>query len=281
MSHKCVVCGSTCFRPFYDRLLQCTECRHVFADLNLSDDELFRLYKRNYFFGDEYSDYMADKAVLQKNFRLRLKVLLAYLDPGRRRNLLELGSAYGFFLDIAKDYFSAVKGIDITEDGVRFSRDQLQLDVIHGDFLKHDFGDRRFDVTCLWDTLEHLKSPHLYVEKISKIMESGALLALTTGDIRSINARIKKGKWRLIHPPTHAHYFSKETLSRLLKEHGFDVIYSKNCGFFRSVENIAYNIFVLRKTMPSFYDVLKRIGITRLNVYLNLYDIMYIIARKR
>ncbi|HBB35116.1 MAG TPA: hypothetical protein DDZ80_22800 [Cyanobacteria bacterium UBA8803] len=279
--NECIVCGSTQAETFYQGLLKCRKCSHIFADLKLTDEELFQLYSRNYFLGDEYSDYVADKRVIQKNFKLRLKTLRSFLDPNLHASLLEIGCAYGFFLEVAQTRFKRVLGIDITEDGVKYASNILHLDAIHGDLLKYDFGEQKFDVVCMWDTIEHLRQPQLYIEKMSRHMASGSLLAITTGDIASMNARLRQDKWRLIHPPTHIHYFSKTTLAKLLNNYGFDVVYNRYCGFYRSIDNIAYNIFVLRQKQPHIYNWLKHVGLTNFDFYLNLYDIMYAIARKR
>lgn len=279
--NECIVCGSEYRESFLPMLIKCQECDHVCADLVLDDKKLAKLYKKFYFFGGEYSNYLADKKVLQKNFRLRLDVLQNFTNPKRHKYLFEIGSAYGFFLDIAKGHFDIIKGIDISEDAVCYAHGKLNLDVIQGDFLKEDFGDLIFDVVCMWDTIEHLRDPHLYIQKISAHMKSGSLLAITTGDIESLNARIKKDKWRLIHPPTHIHYFSKKTLSILLHKNNFDIVYMRYGGFYRSIENIAYNMFILRKKHEWFYHMLRKIRVTRLDFYLNFFDIVYVIARKR
>ncbi len=201
--------------------------------------------------------------------------------PERHRSLFEIGCAYGFFLETAQSLFDRVQGVDITEDGIRYASEQLRLDVTQADFLEHDLADQKFDIACMWDTIEHLANPHLYVEKLSRHMEKGGLLAITTGDIDSLNARIRKENWRLIHPPTHIHYFSQKSLAQMLNNYGFDVAYSRHCGFYRSFDNVAYNILVLRWQKPQLYHALKKLGLTKLDFYLNLYDIMYVIARKR
>lgn len=278
---QCIVCGGTDIEPFYSGLLKCRSCAYVFANLTLSDEELFDLYRRNYFFGEEYADYLADRRVMQKNFELRMRVLDRFIDPRRHRHVLEIGSAYGFFLDLIKHRFESVRGIDISEDGVAYARDTLGLDVRQGDLLTADFGGFRPDVVCLWDTIEHLRSPHLYLEKVSAMTDSGALIAITTGDIESVNARIQRNKWRLIHPPTHAHYFSKKTIERILDKYGFDVVYNRHGGFYRSVDNAAYILCVLQKKAPWLYPIITKSGLGARDFYLNLFDIMYVVARKR
>jgi predicted TPR repeat methyltransferase len=182
---------------------------------------------------------------------------------------------------MAREQFAHVSGIDITEDGVRYAREQLHLDIVQADLLQHDYYDRSFDVVCMWDTIEHLRAPHLYIEKISAHVPAGGLIALTTGDIDSLNARLKKEHWRLIHPPTHVHYFSQRTIKRMLGNYGFEVVYSAYGGFYRSMKNVAYNILVLRQGNRRLYNLLDRLGLYRFDFYLNMYDIMYVIARKK
>lgn len=280
--HPCVVCGrDDAAAPLYPGILKCRACGYVFADMRLTDEELFQLYNEEFFTGAEFSDYAADAKFFRKNFALRLRALKKFLDPARHRRLLEIGCAYGFFLDVARDEFERVEGIDITDAGVRFARDELKLDVAQADFLAHDYGARKFDVVCMWDTIEHLREPQRYVAKIAAHTEPGALLTITTADVDSLNAKLRKAKWRMIHPPTHLHYFSAKTLAQLLDAHGFDVIYNRYCGFYRSIGNMAYNVLVLRRQQPQLYRPLERLGVGSLGFYLNLYDIMYVIARRR
>lgn len=275
----CIVCGNTANKPFFEGIVQCTGCDYVFADLRMSDEELFSLYTEQYFRGEEYRDYAAEKEMTQKNFQLRYKTLQRHMDKNRHKSLFEIGCAYGFFLDLVRDDFETVAGIDVTDEGIRYGREELGLNVQRGDFLDYEVKER-IDVACMWDTIEHLRSPHLYLEKVSQNMDSGGVVAITTGDIASIPAKLRGDKWRLIHPPTHAHYFSQATMSRMLGNYGFKVEYHRHCGFYRSTESMAYSILVLRKQRPALFEKLKKTGLLKFDIYLNFYDIMYTIARK-
>jgi ubiquinone/menaquinone biosynthesis C-methylase UbiE len=281
-STGCIVCGEAGpAGALFPGILRCGSCGYVYADMSLTDEELFQLYNEQFFSGAEFINYSADERFFRKNFRLRFQELKRLIDPKRHQNLLEIGSAYGFFLDEARDEFASVQGIDITDAGVLHAREQLGLDVVQADFLSYDYGDRKFDVVCLWDTIEHLRAPHLYLEKISQLTQSGALLAITTADIETFNARLRGRRWRMIHPPTHLHYFSSASLTRLLQRYGFAVAYNRYCGFYRSLGNVAHNILVLRQKRPGLFRALEKTGLTSLGFYLNLYDIMYVIARRR
>lgn len=280
MDHFCLICRGTDIEPLYKGLLRCRQCDYRFADLQLSDEELEQLYSHELFREGKFVDYAADEKYLKKNFALRLKVLQRFLDKDRHQRLLEIGSAYGFFLDLAKNHFAEVSGIDLTDEGVQYTREQLKLSAIQADFQKHDFGDARFDVVCLWDTIEHVRRPDQYIDKIAALTEPGALLAITTGDVQSAVARWRGPKWRMIIPPVHAHYFSGDTLTRLLNERGFEVIYQSYCGFYRSANNVAYILLTQHRSQRKLFDRLQRTKLLNWGFYLNVYDIMYVIARR-
>ncbi len=108
--HACVVCGGTSASTLYEGILRCEACGHVFADMRLSDEELFKLYNEEFFTGAEFSDYASDERYFRKNFELRFKELRGFLDPARHKRLLEIGSAYGFFLDTVKQHFDSAEG---------------------------------------------------------------------------------------------------------------------------------------------------------------------------
>ena len=281
MDHFCLICRGTDIEPLYKGLLRCRQCDYRFADITLTDEDLVKLYDRNNFHEGNFFDYAADEKYFKKNFSLRLEVLRRFLDKERHQRLLEIGSAYGLFLDVARNDFRELLGIDLTDEGVEDTRERLKLPAIQGDFLQHDFGDSRFDVVCMWDTIEHLRRPDLYVEKIASITEPGALLAITTGDAQSVVARWRGPKWRMIIPPIHLHFFSKNTLTSLLDNHGFDVIYNRYCGYHRGALNVAYIILTQHRNQRKLFDALQRARILNWGFYLNVYDIMYVIARRR
>ena len=129
-------------------LLACTACGFTTANLGLSDADLERLYGPEYFAGQEYMDYVAERPLIRRHFKARLDRLLQYVaDPGSKR-LFEIGSAYGFFLEVADERFRSVEGIDISAAAAAYARDQLGLRVTAGEFLGHQMSGA-VDVVCL------------------------------------------------------------------------------------------------------------------------------------
>jgi SAM-dependent methyltransferase len=273
---RCVTCGGTGSRPSHSGLLrQCNNCRHVFAEVDPA--ALPSLYGRGYFEGGEYRDYLADRDALRQNFAARLRTLERFLLPQHTR-LLEVGCAYGVFLDLAQQHFARARGIDISETAVASARAR-GLDAIVAD-LPALAADEHFDVICAWDTIEHLARPDYYVESAARLLTGGGLVALTTGDIGSLNARWRGARWRLIHPPTHVHYFSVATLTRLLDRFGLDVVHVEHPAVHRSIGNMLHNLSGGSRLLSLLAEPLVRL-VGKSMVTLNLRDVMFVIARKR
>ena len=260
-------------------LLMCTACKFITADIAISQEGLEALYTSNYFAGEEYKNYVSERSLIERHFQSRLRKVLRHVPNARDKHLFEIGSAYGFFLSVARDQFASAEGIDISRDAAEYASRTLGLSVHAGDFLEYDLIEK-IDVLCLWDTIEHLQSPELYLDKAAGQMIRGGVIAITTGDIGSMVARLRGAKWRQIHPPTHLHYFSKLTLARLLQNHGFTLRYCGHEGMYRSLDTIAYIILNIKHQRPQVYARLKKWGLLNFVLYLNLYDILFVIAEK-
>jgi SAM-dependent methyltransferase len=279
MKRDCLVCGGNYGPSRILGLLRCEECAFTTADLNLSEAQLRQLYTAGYFAGNEYRDYVADRPVIEKQFRLRLRRLLRFVADPLERNLFEIGCAHGFFLKVARNAFHSVEGIDISDDAVAYARRHLGVEASSSEFLTHQFGVPP-DLICLWDTIEHVARPDLYLQRIANSLPQKGILALTTGDIGSWLARTRGGKWRQIHPPTHLHYFSRQTLARLLRRYGFVIKFIGSEGMYRSVDTMAYIVLCLKHNLPGLYSLLRKTPLLRWDLYLNLGDILFVVAEK-
>ncbi len=274
MKNYCNICNSSNNVNIYKGIIKCKTCTHCFADISIDHDELKNIYKKNYFFGEEYLNYQKDKNIIIKNFNLRLNKLKKYFNF-ENKSLLEIGSAYGYFLNLIKNNFKDVSGVEISEDCLNFCSENYDFKTY--DFLEFENKlDSKFDIFCLWDVIEHLKDPNKYLNKINKLSNKGAYIALTTGNIESMNAKIFKENWRLIHPPTHLHYFSPKSIEEILNRNNFKIIHFEHCGYYRSIDFILYKL-KLKKYFNFFF---KNTKIKLPSIYLNMYDIMYVIAQK-
>jgi SAM-dependent methyltransferase len=278
----CVVCGASDFRLIYDATLkECRTCGHVAANMQVDKQLLRKVYQENYFKGEEYVDYARDKSVQQHNFRRRLDYLSSFTAFRAGQRALEIGCAYGFFGEVLlrKFPFLSYVGFDVVPEACNYAIRQLSLDVRCLDFLEAP-DPAPCSHVFMWDVIEHLNNPHLYIQKIAQVLEKGGRVYITTGDISGLLPRLQKRRWRMIHPPSHLHYFSKATISALLKKYGLEVLQVKYPSTARSLRQIYYSLFLLNKPRGAVHEFFHRCIPENSFVSLNTYDIMLVVAEK-
>jgi SAM-dependent methyltransferase len=281
--HNCILCQSKYWSFIYDNSLKkCNSCGFVTANIEIDQVELNSIYTGKYFEGEEYLDYLKDKDVLQKNFAHRLNKINYRIESGAKLNALEIGCAYGFFGEILTERYKNAQytGLDIAEEAIGYGKNNLGLNLILDDYLRYS-ASQEYTHVFMWDVIEHLPRPDLFIEKISIETMSGSELHITTGDIAAFLPRIQKKNWRMIHPPSHLHYFSKKTLILLLENYNFEIKSIEYKPVYRSVRQIFYSLFLLNKTGNTILKKTFEKIPENLFLPLNTYDIMHCVAVRK
>jgi 2-polyprenyl-3-methyl-5-hydroxy-6-metoxy-1,4-benzoquinol methylase len=250
--------------------------------MEVNEKQLKAIYNENYFKGNEYFNYLADKPTIQKNFAKRLKQVHINPKSYSEINVLEIGCAYGFFGEVFIDNFKNAKytGIDVVSEAVNYGKSELGLNLIFKDYLTFSTSEK-YSHVFMWDVIEHLLRPDLFIEKISREILKEGELHITTGDISSFLPKIQKKNWRMIHPPSHLHYFTKKTIVLLLNNNGFGIKKITYNPVYRSIKQIFYSLFLLNKPSHGIIRKMFEIIPDRWFIPLNTYDIMHIVAVKR
>lgn len=269
----CEICGCSVEKKLYKILFKCANCGFAWVDMDISDSFLSDIYAEKYFFGVEYVDYLKEKQALQKNFERNLQILIKFVPSG---TLLEIGSAFGFFLDLAKKYYE-VTGVDISAYACKYAKESLGLNIICDNFLKMELKENSYDAIVAWATLEHLNNPNLFIKKISRLLKTGGIFACSTVDIGALLPRIQKNRWRQIHPPTHLNFFSKKSLLHLLSKYGLTPFYCKNLGEYKTLYPLVNRLRSRLGAINKLFDISK---LEKKSIYLNSLDTIYIFARK-
>lgn len=281
--NECVICGNQEFMPVYSNTLKkCSHCGFATANFEISREMLESTYSINYFLGEEYLNYLQDKEVLQLNFEKRInfikKVIYEKLPV---TNALEIGCAYGFFGEILKKHWNTkYLGIDVVPEAIEYGKNILKLDLITGDYLELPSPQETYSDIFMWDVIEHLQFPEKFIEKASKELVSGGRIYITTGDFSSLLSKLQGPNWRMIHPPSHLHYFSERNLAGLLEANSFDIVRSGYMPVYRSIRQVFYSLFLLNKKGRILNTILNKIP-SRWSFALNTYDIIFVIAQKR
>lgn len=280
---KCIICNNTHFQLIYNELLKkCVECNYIVANLDFNNLNLEDIYTENYFNGEEYDNYKEDREGITKNFTQRINRILKLVKPSDLTSILEIGCAYGFFGDsiIKKIPSAKYLGMDVATEAIGWGRTNLNLDLYDQDYLLWQTNQKPSDI-FLWDVIEHLKNPEFVIEKAYQDLEFNGRIYITTGDIGALLPRLQKSRWRMIHPPSHLHYFSKKTLSRLLEKNGFKIIDVSYPSIWRSLKQIYFSLFILNKKKRNIHNWIHKTIPSSIYIPMNTYDIMMIIGQKK
>jgi SAM-dependent methyltransferase len=193
-------------------ILRCAECDLGRAQAVRFDPGAY--YTEDYFSGghaDGYADYRGAERVLRREFARTVDFIRRYRPAGK---LLDIGCAYGFFLQEAKPYFE-VAGIELAQAAAAHCR-QSGLNVVTGiadQTTLETLGN--MDVIVLLDVVEHLPDPHATLALCAGRLNPGGIIVLTTGDFGSPVARLMGARWRLMTPPQHLWFFTAASMQRL------------------------------------------------------------------
>ncbi len=141
------------------------------------------------------------------------------LRPGRGR-LLDIGSGLGYFLKLAEKDGWDVLGVEPQEWSVKYSQEQLGLEICQGGVDDLDTVTESFDVVTLWDVWEHVHEPLTFIKTCTDLVAPGGLLVLSIPNASGWPARLFKGRWRYV-MSTHLNYFTTSYVERVMQDQGF------------------------------------------------------------
>ena len=232
MKEKCSLCGSTKIMEMYPsnidlkklsftyvktpdsnktfRVLRCKKCTHVFCSPIPKD-----IYK-NYedVVDNQYLKYTQSLKISANKI---LPIIKKYKNFGK---ILDVGCATGEFLEEAKKYGFEIEGLELSKwsseiakkKGILIHRQKLK-------YLSRKFPNK-YDVITLFGVIEHFEYPVGEMESINKLLKTGGILVIWTGDVDSIPSRILKKNW-WYWQGQHIQYFSDRSINYLGKKSGF------------------------------------------------------------
>lgn len=157
---------------------------------------------------------------LTPEWNKRLDIIEASLG-GQPGHLLDVGCATGSFLNLARDRGWQVSGVELSDWAVQSAIKMYSLNVIQGSLPDARLNSATYDAVTLWDCIEHLANPEAVLREVRRLLKPEGLLMLSTGALPHKDPSLIS-KW--YYPPWHLYYFSEETMHKLLRKCGFEVV---------------------------------------------------------
>jgi len=288
----CAICGSSEFhirlRSYGagTRLLECLGCGFCLSDPMPKEKETKDIYRDADYFANAhslhrgYEDYEGDSENIRRTFTRRFLALAPLLPHSAA--ILDVGCAYGYFLDIAASAGHNVQGIDPSPAAIAVARERHGDKVREGTLGDSSWPAHAFDLVTMWDVLEHTLDPRKAIVAAARLLRPGGILAITVPDSGSIPARVMGRRWMGYKPGEHPIFFSRSSLQQVLDETGFTVEAMRHEGKFVSgatfLNRLAYYFPLL---LPITQWAERRAFVRSMFFYVNPFDILLVVAKKR
>jgi len=288
-SEACIICGSRYWKIIKQqnlwRILKCYVCGFGTIIPKPTSEELNYLYNSNYFKRSHedigYNDYLLWEKFIKKTANRRLDLIEKYING--KSNLLEVGCATGYFLDVAAKRGWQIKGIEISQWATNLAAKVLGENNIINSSIEDAImvlEDNKYKVIVAWDVIEHLREPHKIIKRFYELLTADGLLAITTPNSSGFLSLITGKNWLNYRKvPEHICFFNKDSLCQLLEQNNFSIILAQSHGKHTPIGVLINRVFQIIGLNLDFLEKSKIIN--RLGFYCNPTDIILVIARAR
>jgi 2-polyprenyl-3-methyl-5-hydroxy-6-metoxy-1,4-benzoquinol methylase len=192
----------------------------------------FELYKKQY--GKTYIEDFPNLTAMAERRLRRILPLLSRIPKTRiggkdaSPRLLDIGCAYGAFLQAASRSGFDVLGLDPAEDAAAYVRDTLKLPALRGFFPLEKGGGNSltpgsFSAVTLWYVIEHFRDPAAALGEIRRLLKDGGVLAFSTPSFSGISGKKSPRTFLEKSPGDHWTLWSPRICRGILKSQGFRV----------------------------------------------------------
>lgn len=138
----------------------------------------------------------------------------------RRKRVLEIGPSPNGGTIKYLTGLAEVDGLEISEYATDYLRD-LGFSMYCGS-INDAHINKTYDIILAYEVVEHLKNPKSSFFNIYKHLSPGGVFIFSTGNARSVRARLQGKRWSYFLPPQHLFYLAENTAIRYLEGAGFE-----------------------------------------------------------
>ena len=223
---QCPICRSKDLKYYTEKygypLDKCLNCLHIFCN-PYPDKNQLQLYYNSPMKAFENNFFKTSLESRIPIFDYRIEVIEQYLKSG---SLLDVGSAIGIFIEALKRRGSLfdLHCCDPSEDACQHLQATCPNLTIHQCMLEDLEVSGQFDCVTMWDTLEHLQSPHQTAHAIKRLLKPGGYWFFSTPNTSGFEWEIAQKDHLQLLPPGHINLFNIKGIQYLLEHTGFSIV---------------------------------------------------------
>jgi len=222
MSTDCQVCGSSRSEALVTQgdyaWRQCADCGFAFLAEMPDSAEAAAIQSPE--IGAKYvATYKRKLDSKMRRSRKRVRRLKRRM-PGPR--LLDVGSNIGCLVEAGREIGLDAVGVEINPVLVEAARETYpEATFVASAMEESDLEPGSFDGLYCSEVIEHAPDNNAFVSTLVRMLKPGGVMFLTTPGLHEYVGKGDPSGWRDFGAPDHKLYYTKATLDRMLKKHGF------------------------------------------------------------
>lgn len=212
---------------------RCHSCGMLYMAWTFDADDT--KYNSSYFFEDYKKQYGKTYLDDFKQIKSQCVRRTSLVDLIYRRGhklitptVLDVGCAFGPYLDAANDAGWQVFGTDASNDAVSYVQNTLHYPASCAKFPAFDpaaeFGVKKFDAVTMWYVIEHFQNLDSVLRAVSKILKTGGVFAFSTPSASGVSGRFNTQGFFQNSPADHYTLWEPSRAASILKRYGFKVV---------------------------------------------------------
>jgi len=226
----CSICGSgNIIRSFNigeSTLHKCKNCEVEFLHPQPSAKKLKDIYEKKYYnsWGLNDKSFSVSREMKYCTGIKHVKKIQHIQSSGM---LLDIGCAFGFFLEAARDTGFDAYGVELSSFSSAFAKKSIgEKKIYHGILEESPFTNKIFDVITMFDLIEHTPNPKETIIQAAQMLAPKGIIVLSTPNSGSFSRFLMKKKW-IHYKEEHLFYFNKKNIEYLADELKLQVIKAK------------------------------------------------------
>lgn len=202
-------------------------------DTKYDETYFFESYKNQY--GKTYLDDFSQ--IKSQCVRRTTFVDMIYRKSHRKivtPTVLDIGCAFGPYLDAADDSGWQVFGTDASKEAVDYVQNTLHYPAVVSRFPAFDpvaaFGVKQFDSVTMWYVIEHFQNLDTVLRAVSKILKVGGVFAFSTPSASGVSGRFNTQGFFDNSPADHYTLWEPSRAASILKRYGFRLVKTSSTG---------------------------------------------------
>lgn len=250
----CTICGSgkiiESFNIGESVLYKCNNCEVEFLHPQPSAKKLKDIYEKEYYNSWGLND-KSFSITREMKYSTGIKHLKEIHNIQSSGMLLDIGCAFGFFLEAARNKGFDAYGVEFSSYSSAFAKKSIGDERIYNGILEESpFTNELFNVITMFDLIEHAPSPKETLRKAAQMLAPKGIIVLSTPNSGSFSRFLMKKKW-IHYKEEHLFYFNKKSIKFLADELNLHVVKAK------AFKKVFYLSYVLHQ-----FEIYKHIFLT-------------------